>query len=121
MPRRVADTCCMCHQALTWSSALTAASSASSFRLPRVGAAIDTAATASAGLIGTAGGELGTSSIALEHSPAVPGYPNSYGLHATRRRARPPYRRPPRVGHRPLQLPLSVLHAGRRARLARPR
>src|SRR4051794_41907660 len=101
----------MCHQALTWSSPLTAASSASSFRLPRVGAAIDTAPIASAGLIGPAGGELGTSSIALQNSPAVPEYPNSYGPHAPRRPARPPDRRPPRVGHPPPPTPLSVLPA----------
>ena len=38
MPRRLANTCCMCHQARSRSSALAAARKASSRRLPRTGA-----------------------------------------------------------------------------------
>ena len=40
MPSRSAFTCCMCHQPRSRSSALAAANSASSRRLPRVGALI---------------------------------------------------------------------------------
>ena len=47
--RRVALTALRCHQALTWSSALTASSSASSLRFPRVGTRIRTSAIASRG------------------------------------------------------------------------
>ena len=43
MPSRSAFTCCMCHQPCSCGSALAASSSASSRRLPRVGALISTA------------------------------------------------------------------------------
>src|SRR5882757_8446505 len=51
--RRLALTADTCHQALTWSSELTASSSASSRRLPRVGARTRTSASASLGAIGS--------------------------------------------------------------------
>jgi hypothetical protein len=50
--RRVALTAETCHQAFTWSSALTASSSRSSRRLPRVGARTFTCSSASRGGIG---------------------------------------------------------------------
>ena len=50
-----------------------------------------------------------------------PGYPTSDEHGSALRRPRPPHLRPPRLGHRPLQLPLPVLHAGRGPALARAR
>src|SRR5205085_11163128 len=38
--------------------------------------------------------------------------PCGHGTRAASRRPRPSHRRPPRVGHRPVQLPLPILHAG---------
>ena len=97
MSRRSAFTCCMYHQACRRRSALAASKSASSLRLPRVGARISVSGRSTADTL-------------------------PHGEHRTpRRRTRPADLGPAGLGHGPLQLPLPVLHAGRRPALARPR
>ena len=96
MSRRSAFTCCMYHHARRRRSSLAASSSASSLRLPRVGTRID---EREVHLLSTLSSETS--------NPC--------------RRPRPPDLRPARLGHRPLQLPLPVLHARGRAALARAR
>ena len=97
MSRRSAFTCCMYHQACRRRSLFAASKSASSLRLPRVGARISVSGTSTRGTLPQ--GEARTA----------------------RRRPRPRDLRPTGVGHGSLQLPLPVLHAGRRPALARPR
>ena len=70
--RRVAFTADTCHHALTCSSELTASSSASSRRLPRVGARTRTSANASRGGIAGSRGATGPSRLGtgdLEQQP----------------------------------------------------
>src|SRR4051794_27388936 len=71
MPSRSAVVCCISHQALSWSSALAASSSASSFLLPRAGARTRMSATAARGLIGTRG-KLQQASAAYQALQQVP-------------------------------------------------
>ncbi len=97
MSRRSAFTCCMYHHACSRRSVLAASKRASSLRLPRVGARISVSGRSTADTLPQ--GECRT----------------------PRRRPRPADIGPARLRHRPLQLPLPVLHAGRRPALARPR
>ncbi len=97
MSRRSAFTCCMYHHACRRRSALAASKSASSLRLPRVGARISVSGRSTADTLPQ--GERRT--------PRGRPWPADIG--------------PARLGHRPLQLPLPVLHARGRPALARPR
>src|SRR3954453_13279417 len=97
MSRRSAFTCAMYHHAWSRRSPFAALRSASSLRLPRVGARISVVGTSTRGTLPQ--GDARTA----------------------RRWPRPLHLGPEGVRHRPLQLPLPVLHAGRRPAVARPR
>ena len=98
--RRVALTAETCHHALSCTSALTASSSRSSRRLPRVGARTRTSASASRGGIGgsagSTGGSGGSRRSALISPRLLAGRPR--GCHPARPAARPRTARPPRPG-----------------------